>query len=93
MGLSDMVKELPEKCKELWAKLTKGAGSAADKTKVVAGDAVEKTKVVAGAAVDKTKEVAATVVDKTKEVTGKAGEKIEEADEVTPPTDGVAGSQ
>jgi hypothetical protein len=89
---------LAEKLKEGWAKLTKGAGSAAEKTKDVAGEALDKTKEVAGAAVEKTKEVAGTVVDKTKEVAGKAETKIEDRldgppEAVTRPTDAVDGSE
>jgi hyperosmotically inducible periplasmic protein len=87
-----------EKLKEVWAKLTKGAGSAADKTKGIAGEALGKTKDVAGAAVEKTKEVAGTVVDKTKEVAGKAGTKVEDKvdgppEAGTPPTDATDGSE
>jgi hypothetical protein len=82
---------LMDKLKDVWAKVTKGATTAADKTKEVAGTAAEKTKEVAGTAAEKTKEVAGTVVDKTKEVTHKGEAKVE--DETPPAVDDSAGSE
>ena len=85
---------LTDKLKEGWAKLTKGATSAAGKTKDVAGEALEKTKEVAGTAAEKTKEVAGTVVDKTKEVTHMGEAKVDgPPEQPDPPTDEVAGSE
>jgi hypothetical protein len=82
---------LTDKLKDGWAKVSKGAGEAAEKTKEVAGPAAEKTKEVAGTVVDKTKEVAGTVVDKTKEVTHRGEAKV---DETAPPVvDDSAGSE
>ena len=77
--------------KEWWAKVSKGASTAADKTKDVAGDAYGKTKELAGTAAEKTKEVAGTVVEKTKEVTHKGEAKDD--DVAPPPADGSTGSE
>ena len=48
---------LTDKIKDGWGKVSKGASTAAEKTKDVAGDALDKTKGVAGTVVEKAKEV------------------------------------
>jgi len=86
---------LEDKLKDGWAKVSKGASTAAEKTKDVAGEALDKTKELAGTAAEKTKEVAGTVVEKAKEVTHK-GETKDKArgDEPEPPVvDDSAGSE
>jgi hypothetical protein len=77
--------------KDVWSKISKGAGNAAEKTKDVAGEAFDKTKEVASSAAEKTKEVAGTVVDKTKEVTHRGEARPDET--VPPPVDESAGSE
>ena len=59
---------LTDRLKELWAKLTKGAGSAAGKTKDVAGDASARPRRSPATPPRRPRRSPVTVVEKTKEV-------------------------